>query len=155
MANSNFVLNNCCFCASLRTGSLIIAIFTLVISLFGAAYSIFLGVTGSNEGWVDLAIDIIHIVLASILINGICTERRSLVNLWVWGTAFLVAVAIVLGIVFILLTDSLYVAIVLFIVSVIQIYFVLVVRSYALTLSDGLPVVAGRSQTHARLETVA
>ncbi|XP_050722979.1 uncharacterized protein LOC127001818 [Eriocheir sinensis] len=142
MAANKYTLANCCLCISLRTGSLIIGIISLVFSLVGAGFSIFVGVTGGAEGWVDLAIDLVHFALAVILIHGIRTEREGLLKVWIIGTGFLVGLSIILGIIIILLTNSIVAAILLLVVSAIQIYFILVVRSYSLTLSAGPPVVA-------------
>ncbi|XP_063863940.1 uncharacterized protein LOC135102612 [Scylla paramamosain] len=144
MADSNcgYSLTNCCFCLSLRAGSIIIACLSLIFSVLGAAFSIYVGVTAGVEGWVDLAIDLIHFVLACILIHGIRTEQERLLRVWVVGTGLLVALGIILGIVIIIFTNSLAAAVVLLVVSAIQIYFLLVVRSYARSLTLRLPVQA-------------
>ncbi|KAG7156028.1 uncharacterized protein LOC121854229 [Homarus americanus] len=139
MAENKKILGNCCFFVSLRTGSLLIALFSLLFSMIGAAYSLYLGLIGNLEGWPDLIIDIVHLVLASILIHGVRSENVQLVNIWVWVTSILVGITIILGILIIILTDSLIGAIILLVVSVLQIYFVLVVRSYAVSISSLLP----------------
>ncbi|XP_045113329.1 uncharacterized protein LOC123505742 [Portunus trituberculatus] len=140
--NNGFSLTNCCFCFSLRAGSIIIACLSLIFSVVGAGFSIYLGVIGGAEGWVDLAIDLIHLVLACILIHGIRTEQERLLRVWVVGTGILVGLSIILGIVIIIFTSSFTAAVLLLVVSAIQIYFLLVVRSYARSLTLRLPVAA-------------
>ncbi|XP_068226320.1 uncharacterized protein [Palaemon carinicauda] len=139
--NQKFVLTSCCCGCSLRTGSLIIAILSLIFSLVGLGLGIFAGVNGLTEGWLDVGIDVVNIILAAILIHGIRTERRSLVLVWVWATIVTVILTIALGIFIILLTSSLTAAIILFIFAAIQSYFILVVRSNAISLETPmLPV---------------
>lgn len=62
-------------------------------------------------------------------------ERASLLWTWVLGTGTLVIISIIVGIVIIILTNSILGAILLFVVSAFQIYFILVVRSYAIKVS--------------------
>lgn len=65
-------------------------------------------------------------------------ERASLLWTWVLGTGALVIISIIVGIVIIILTNSILGAILLFVVSAVQIYFILVVRSYAIQVSINL-----------------
>ncbi|KAK3867076.1 hypothetical protein Pcinc_027438 [Petrolisthes cinctipes] len=126
---------SCCLCLPLRTGTIIIGVISLVLSLLGVAFSIYQGVLGITEGWVDLVIDLIHLILASILLHGVRTDRASLLWTWVLGTGALVIISIIVGIVIIILTNSILGAILLFVVSAWQIYFILVVRSYAIQIT--------------------
>ncbi|XP_064084068.1 uncharacterized protein LOC135199865 isoform X2 [Macrobrachium nipponense] len=142
MANqNNWTLSSCCCGCSLRTGTLIIAILSLIFSLVGLGFGIFAGVSGLTEGWLDVGIDVVNIILAAVLIHGIRTERRPLVLVWVWATIVTVILTVALGIFIILLTSSLTAAVILFIFAAIQSYFILVVRSYAISLeTPELPV---------------
>ncbi|KAK4310326.1 hypothetical protein Pmani_018144 [Petrolisthes manimaculis] len=88
-----------------------------------------------TEGWVDLVIDFIHLILASILLHGVRTDRITLLWTWVLGTGTLVIISIIVGIVIIILTNSILGAILLLVVSACQSYFILVVRSYAIQLA--------------------
>ncbi|XP_045604050.1 uncharacterized protein [Procambarus clarkii] len=141
MESEKCVLKNCCCGCSLRTGTIIIAVLSLLFGLATAGYSIYLVVAGVTEGWLDLVINIFNIIVAIVLIHGIRTERAGLVMAWVWATAFSIALSVVLGIVFVFITASLVAAFILFVVSAIQIYFLLVVRSYALSLKHNTLVI--------------
>ncbi|XP_066941233.1 uncharacterized protein [Macrobrachium rosenbergii] len=141
MAEQKFVLTSCCCGCSLRTGALIIAILSLVLSLIGLGLGIFAGVIGLLEGWFDVAIDVINIILAAILIHGIRTEQRRFVLAWVWTTVVTIILTVVLGLFVIFLSSSVTAAIILFIFAAIQTYFILVVWSYAVSLeTPELPV---------------
>ncbi|XP_037796310.1 uncharacterized protein LOC119591628 isoform X2 [Penaeus monodon] len=131
-----YVFTSCCCGCSLRTGALAIAIVSLVLSTVGAAYGAYVGANGESEGWVDFFIDVVNIILAAILIHGIRTERRELVLAWVWGTAVMVCITIIVGIVILVLTPTVLGAVILLVAALVQIYFILVVRSYAFTVSS-------------------
>ncbi|XP_053635787.1 uncharacterized protein [Cherax quadricarinatus] len=139
MESQKCLLKSCCCGCSLRTASIIIAVLSLVFAAASGGYSIFLGVSGVVEGWLDLTINIVKFIIAIVLIHGIRTERRGLVLAWVWVTAVMVGLSITLGIVLVFLTASIVAAFVLFVASAIEIYFLLVVRSYALTLETSEP----------------
>ncbi|KAK4310327.1 hypothetical protein Pmani_018145 [Petrolisthes manimaculis] len=136
---------SCCLCLPLRTGTIIIGVISLILSLLGVSFSIYQVVFGITEGWVDLVIDFIHLILASILLHGVRTERITLLWTWVLGTGTLVIISIIVGIVIIILTNSILGAILLLVVSACQSYFILVVRSYAIQIAteqNGPQVVA-------------
>ncbi|XP_068226321.1 uncharacterized protein [Palaemon carinicauda] len=141
MADQKFVLTSCCCGCSLRTGSLIIAILSLVLSLISLGVGIFAGVSGLIVGWIDVAIAVANIILVAVLIHGIRTEQRRLVLAWVWATVVIVILDVILGIFAVLLFSSVTAAIILFIFAAIQAYFILVVWSYAVSLeTPELPV---------------
>ncbi|XP_064084065.1 uncharacterized protein LOC135199862 [Macrobrachium nipponense] len=133
-ANNLVVVPGCCCCFSLRVGTLIIAILNLLFHIGEGAYGIYLGVNGVPEGWMDLAIDIIMIIFSIILIHGVRTENRNLAVAWVWASAIGVALSIIVGILYIIFTNSVIAAIILFVLAAVQIYFIIVVRSYAISL---------------------
>nr|XP_027223094.1 uncharacterized protein LOC113815225 [Penaeus vannamei] len=130
------VFTSCCCGCSLRTGALVIAVVSLVLSTVGAAYGAYVGSNGDSEGWVDFFIDLVNIILAAILLHGIRTERRDLALAWVWGTVVMVGITVIVGIVILVLTPTVLGAVILLAAALVQIYFILVVRSYALTVSS-------------------
>nr|XP_027234608.1 uncharacterized protein LOC113825948 [Penaeus vannamei] len=134
MGEQKCVLASCCCGCSLRSGSLAIGIVGLVISTIAAIYGIVRGVNGETQGWIDMAVQIIEIVICIILIQGIRKEHRGMVMVWVWVSTIMIAINIVLIVITIILTLNIIFAIIAFIVFGIAIYCVLVVRSYALTL---------------------
>ncbi|XP_068226322.1 uncharacterized protein [Palaemon carinicauda] len=134
MTVNDLVVSRCCCFFNLRVGTLIIAIINLLFHIGEGAYGIYLGVNGIPEGWMDVAIDIINIIFAIILIHGVRTVNRNLVVAWVWASVISVALSIILGVLFILFTNSVIAAVILFVLAAIQIYFIVVVRSYAISL---------------------
>ncbi|KAK8754520.1 hypothetical protein OTU49_016571 [Cherax quadricarinatus] len=134
MENKKFVPKRFCGCISLRTGTIIIAVLSLLFGLGNVGFSIYLVVEGASEGWVDLVINVATVILAIALIHGIRIKSAKLVMVWVWLMALSIALNITMGIVFIFITASIIAAFILFVMSALQIYFLLVVRSYALTI---------------------
>ncbi|XP_047496584.1 uncharacterized protein LOC125044170 [Penaeus chinensis] len=134
MGEQKCVLNSCCCGCSLRSGSLAIGIVGLVLSIIAAIYGIVRGVNGDKQGWIDMAVQIIEIVICIILIQGIRKEHRGMVMVWVWVSAIIIAINIILVIIAVILTLNIIFAIIAFIIFGIAIYCILVVRSYALTL---------------------
>ncbi|XP_042226384.1 uncharacterized protein LOC121869212 [Homarus americanus] len=141
MENQKFVVKSCCCGCTLRTASIIIAVFSLVYGLASAGYSISLGVTGLNEAWLDLVINIYNVIFTIILMHGIRKDHHRLIMAWVWATGLSIALNITLGIVFLLITLSIVAAFVLFLTSALQVYFLVVVRSYGLSLTPRNTVV--------------
>ncbi|XP_068241513.1 uncharacterized protein [Palaemon carinicauda] len=127
---------SCCGC-SLRTGSLAIGIIGLVFAVLHSIYGIYNGVNGNGQGWVNMIVGILNVILCAVLIQGIRQEKRSMVMTWVWVQTILVAINIILGIIEIIVTLNIVFAIVLFIVMGIAIYCILVVRSYAFSIGGG------------------
>ncbi|ROT65988.1 hypothetical protein C7M84_016024 [Penaeus vannamei] len=117
MGDNRTLVNSCCCGCSLRTGTLIIAALSLIYGLLGVAYSIYIIVAGVTEGWLDLC-------------------RRRLVLAWVWAAVLSVILGIVLGVLYVIVTQSFVVAIIIGVISAIQAYFVVVVHSFAQTLDE-------------------
>ncbi|KAG7166592.1 hypothetical protein Hamer_G023961 [Homarus americanus] len=82
MENQKFVVKSCCCGCTLRTASIIIAVFSLVYGLASAGYSISLGVTGLNEAWLDLVINIYNVIFTIILMHGIRKDHHRLIMAW-------------------------------------------------------------------------
>ncbi|XP_063608051.1 uncharacterized protein LOC134782481 [Penaeus indicus] len=134
MGEQKCVLNSCCCGCSLRSGSLAIGIVGLVLSIIAAIYGIKRGIDGETQGWIDMVVQIIEIVICIILIQGIRKEHRGMVMVWVWVSSIMIAINIVLVVIAIIMTLNIVFAIIAFIVLGIALYCILVVRSYALTL---------------------
>ncbi|XP_064084051.1 uncharacterized protein LOC135199843 [Macrobrachium nipponense] len=141
MAEKKLLLRSCCFGCSLRIGSLIVAILSLILGFIGLGLSIFAGLNGSAGGWLNVAINVFNIVLSALLIHGIKTEQHRFVLAWVWTTMVTVILTVFLGVFVILLSSSVTEGVILFAFALIQTYFILVVRSYSATLESlELPV---------------
>ena len=85
-------LKSCCFCLSLRTGSLIVGGVTTIISLIGLISSIYWIYDGSTSaggillevfGWILLIISIFFVGVNSCLIHGVRTSNTCLMNPWI------------------------------------------------------------------------
>ncbi|XP_063599174.1 uncharacterized protein LOC134775545 isoform X2 [Penaeus indicus] len=135
MGSTGTLVNSCCCGCSLRTGALIIAALSLIYGLLGIAYSIYIIVAGVVEGWLDLALALLNVIFAIILIVGVRQCRRRLVMAWVWSAVLSVILGVVLGVLYVILTQSFVVAVIIGAIAAIQAYFVVVVHSFALTVS--------------------
>ncbi|XP_064119800.1 uncharacterized protein LOC135224592 isoform X3 [Macrobrachium nipponense] len=137
MGEHKCLLSQCCCGCSLRTGSLAIGIIGLVFAALHAIYGIYHGINGISQGWVNMVVGILNVILCAVLIQGIRLEKRSMIMVWVWVQSILIAINIILGVIEIILTLNFIVAILLFIIMGIAVYCVLVVRSYAISISSG------------------
>ncbi|XP_066976764.1 uncharacterized protein [Macrobrachium rosenbergii] len=137
MGEHKCLLTQCCCGCSLRTGSLAIGIVGLVLAVMHTIYGIYHGINGISQGWVNMLVGILNVILCAVLIQGIRQEKRSMIMAWVWVQSILIAINIILGVIEIILTLNFIFAILLFIIMGIAIYCVLVVRSYAISISSG------------------
>lgn len=137
MSEQKCVLSQSCCGCSLRSGSLAIGILGVIGGILGTISGIYLGINGNNQGWVDMVINIITLILAAILIQGVRAEKRGLVMVWVWVMGIIVIINIILGIIAIILTFNIIGGVILFIIMGIAVYCILVVRSYAISLGGG------------------
>nr|XP_053630768.1 uncharacterized protein LOC128687365 [Cherax quadricarinatus] len=135
MSDKCVLSSSCCGC-SLRSGSLAIGIISLVFGIINSIYSIYEVANGIKQGWVQLIINILSVIMAIILIIGVRKERRSYVMGWVWVTAIVIAINIILGILAIILSLNIVLGIIYFIVMGVAVYCLLVVRSFALSLGS-------------------
>ncbi|XP_042233391.1 uncharacterized protein LOC121873756, partial [Homarus americanus] len=131
---------SCCGC-SLRSGTLAIGILGVIGCILNIISGIYLGVKGFADGWITMAVSIIHLIVNILLIQGVKQERRSFVMLWVWVSIICVVLYSILAVVTIIVSLNIAYAITVFIVVGVIIYCILVVRSYALSLG-ATPTVA-------------
>ncbi|XP_063592449.1 uncharacterized protein LOC134769642 [Penaeus indicus] len=132
---SVIVYNKCCCCLSLRRGSQAIAAVSLCLGVVGTIYSIYVGVAGTKAGYYNIAPQATTALMAVVLLHAVKKERRWLVLAWAYTTLGVLAVGVVLGVVIIFLKVSLLLALILLMTSVLQLYFVIVVRSYGLSIT--------------------
>ncbi|XP_042887599.1 uncharacterized protein LOC122263287 [Penaeus japonicus] len=132
---SVIVYNKCCCCLSLRRGSQAVAAVSLCLGVVGTIYSIYIAVSGTKTGWYNVAPQAVTAVLAVVLLHAVKKERRWLVLAWAYITLGVLAVGVVLGVIIIVLKMSPLLAVILLMTSSLQLYFVIVVRSYGLSIS--------------------
>ncbi|XP_054285287.1 uncharacterized protein LOC129001856 [Macrosteles quadrilineatus] len=136
-------LNNCCFCASLRTGTIIIGWLYEVYFMVALATNITVRFGGqastinetANGSWLIILTSAIQMGIAIVLLYGVYANHKRSVHSFVWCESFFIAVNIItllfniisLGLT---LVDALYVILVASIVFLIQIYSVFVVYSF-------------------------
>lgn len=134
MAEQKCVVSACCCGCSLRSGSLAIGIIYLILAILAAINGILQGVNGNNQGWIEMAINLIQAVLCVVLILGINKENRAMIMVWVWVSAIIVVVSVIVAIMAAIAGGIIFGVIILVFLSL-QVYFIIVVRSHALTLS--------------------
>ncbi|XP_047471323.1 uncharacterized protein LOC125026770 [Penaeus chinensis] len=142
---SVIVYNKCCCCLSLRRGSQAIAAVSLCLGVVGTIYSIYVGVAGTKAGYYNIAPQATTALMAVVLLHAVKKERRWLVLAWAYTTLGVLAVGVVLGVVIIFLKVSLLLALILLMTSVLQLYFVIVVRSYGLSITANAGLLDVRS----------
>jgi len=134
MGEQKCVVSVCCCGCSLRSGSLAIGIVYLIFAILAAINGILQGIGGNSQGWIEMAINIIQAVLCVVLILGINKENRAMIMVWVWVSAIIVIVSGIVTIMAII-GGFIVVGIILLVCLALQVYFIIVVRSHALTLS--------------------
>merc|ERR1711931_83154 len=98
MAEQKCVVSACCCGCSLRSGSLAIGIIYLILAVLAAINGILQGINGSNQGWIEMAVNLIQAVLCVVLIMGINKENRAMIMVWVWVSIILVVVSAIVAI---------------------------------------------------------
>ncbi|XP_064108704.1 uncharacterized protein LOC135217039 [Macrobrachium nipponense] len=136
----NFLVGNCCFCFSLRTGSYIIASLSLALFLILAVTGVYFAITTGNASilWIAVGVYLLDIGLALMLFYGVRQKKRILVVTWVWLTLILMGLALIVLILSVALAKiSLLHCILGFLTIVVHLYFTLVVRSYGHDMREG------------------
>lgn len=127
----------CCCCCSLRQGTLILGWLSLVLGIVNvgtqANYSV---QTGDALGWVNFTLSICNILMAVCLLTGVYQMKPGLLMLWVYTTTVLLFIGIILAIVLMAVSGVIAIGIVLIIPCALQIYYIVVVRSYAIEMSE-------------------
>lgn len=130
----------CCCCCSLRLGTLILGWLSLVLGIVNvgtqASYSI---QSGDALGWVNFTLSICNILMAVCLLTGVYQMKPNLLMIWVYTTTILLFLGIILAIVMMGASGVIGIGIVLIIPCVLQIYYIVVVRSYAIEMSKPPP----------------
>jgi len=134
MAEHKCIVNACCCGCSLRSGSLAIGVIYLILAILAAINGILQGINGNSQGWIEMAVNLIQAILCVVLILGINKENRAMIMVWVWVSAILVAVSVIVAIMA-AIAGAIVVGIVILVVLGLQVYFIIVVRSHALTLA--------------------
>ncbi|XP_071542471.1 uncharacterized protein [Panulirus ornatus] len=122
------VVGSCCCGCSLRSGSLTIGILNLVSS------SIILSLGFSGSSIIFFHHTVPGVIFSILLIYGIQKARRGLIMIWVWVNAVLLFISVILAIVLIVMTGNVAIAVTVLVSCALTVYFIIVIRSYALTL---------------------
>ncbi|XP_042884005.1 uncharacterized protein LOC122260696 [Penaeus japonicus] len=124
------IVQSCCCGCTLRTGSLVVAI----LSLIGSIYNIVSGAIGAVAGipaaWGTVVASAVALIIAIMLLIGIQKNNRSLVMAWVWINSILIVINIALAITLIAL-GGIAMGVSFLIAYLISIYFIVVVYSFA------------------------
>ncbi|XP_071542887.1 uncharacterized protein [Panulirus ornatus] len=134
MTEAKCILSSFCCGISLRSASMGIAIASIVWGAIDSIIGIFKGVQGQGQGWGYLICSIIIVIASCILLQGIKKDKRAYVMSWVWVISILIFIYIILAVVS-LITLNFANGVINLIVIGLAIYCVLVVRSYAFTVS--------------------
>ncbi|XP_037783404.1 uncharacterized protein LOC119579557 [Penaeus monodon] len=129
----------CCGCCSLRAGALAIAILNLLVSIVGVVLVIYFSSRGGSVQWVRLAIHVIQLIFNCLLIHGIRKERKGFVMAWVWVMTIIVLGTVILCVIELVKRENPagdHTPLVVLIASVLNGFFIIVVRSYGLSISD-------------------
>lgn len=134
MTEHKCVVNSCCCGCSLRSGTLAIAIFNLILSLIQIVLGSIAIASGAIVVWPELVIGILRLIISSILINGVRKESRGQVLAWVWIVTILTVLATISVIVLFVLGSPISYVVDDIIGILLNIYFIIVVRSFAFKL---------------------
>jgi len=117
---------------------MIIAVLSLIGNCLILAESAYKATAGhQNSSWMGVIIAILHFIVSVLLVLGIRQEKRNFIMIWVWMTLVYVVLLIIFAVLsFIGLAWG--IAIYLTVQFLISGYFVVVVRSYAITISGGV-----------------
>ncbi|XP_042856780.1 uncharacterized protein LOC122243320 isoform X2 [Penaeus japonicus] len=129
----------CCGCCSLRAGALAIAILNLLVSIVGVVLVLYFSSKGGSVQWVRLAIHVIQLIFNCLLIHGIRKERKGFVMAWVWVMTIIVLGTVILCVIELVKKENQtgdHTPLVVLIASVINGFFIIVVRSYGLSIGD-------------------
>jgi len=136
--SEKFIVNSCCCGCTLKTGSLIIGILYLIGSLGGTIqYGYAAVATHHGILWFSAVVYVIQLIAACLLIHGTRTENASLVRVWVYVQAVVTILQVISLIIVAVSAFSIGGIISGLIVIGLCIYFIVVVRSYALELESG------------------
>lgn len=138
MAEHKCVLTNCCCGCTLKTGAWVTAILFLILSIINAANSIYEATSGHNKSsWGTVIISVIILIISILLMYGIKTEKTRFIWIWVYTQMVMTILWLILLIVAMIGTFNIVGLLIGLITAAFFIYFILVVRSYAIELESG------------------
>jgi len=138
MSDRKCVLSSCCCGCTLRTGAWVTSILVLIGSIINASNAIYDAVKGHNNGsWFNAVISIIMLVIAIFLMHGVRTENPRLIWIWVYTQIVLVILTLIGLIIGVIGTLNIIGLIIGLVIIGFFVYFILVVRSYAIELEGG------------------
>ncbi|KAG8267116.1 hypothetical protein J6590_058472 [Homalodisca vitripennis] len=137
---------NCCFCFSLRTGSLILGWLQLLAAIITIIGNIIIktqddgssqntansALFNSNSFWPNIVVALIQLAMAVCLLYGIYAERKNYVLYYVYFQFTIIVLSIIIFIVLLATSsvDSVIVSIITYLISwLLQAYFAIVVYS--------------------------
>merc|ERR1712168_1057084 len=122
------VTQSLCGC-DLKQGSLAIGIVYLILGIIGLIGGIDGSAKGAGMSLVQLIVQLLQCIICVLLILGVRKDNRRFIMIWVYVSIVTVVFSI-LGAILSIIT------VVVLLASLLQIYCIVVVRSYALTLSE-------------------
>ncbi|KAK7081163.1 hypothetical protein SK128_007558 [Halocaridina rubra] len=132
----------CCCGCSLRTGSLIIGWLDLIFGLINAAFTAAVAVENHyNPLWGSFVVEMVGVLIALCLVIGANKENTRLLWLWVYVSTVMLFLAIILAIVITIQVGYYSILIFVTIAAALQVYYIVVVRSYAIVLHERGPTV--------------
>ncbi|CAL4116017.1 unnamed protein product [Meganyctiphanes norvegica] len=148
MNSHTCVVSQCCCGCTLRTGSLIIG----VLSLIGDGYnSVTTGLQASAEGWwllwVTEVIVVVHLIASILLLIGISNNNVKFIKAYVYANVAVIVYDVILVIVLFAMMGSyadgdyagvfVVMAVTYLLSFLLMIYYTVVIRSYALQVEEG------------------
>jgi len=130
------LVSQCCCGCTLKTGSLIIGILYIIGYLAQSAQLLQLSLHESAF-WFFFVISFIQFIASCLLVHGVRTDRADLVRVWVFTTIGLCVLKIIAGIVGTVTTGDITGIIQALISCILDVYFIIVARSFAYELESG------------------
>lgn len=132
------VLTQCCCGCTLRTGALGTAIFCLIIGLINTILAVYQIIADkAQSGWFNVIVNVLVLIVAILLLHGVRKEKPRLVRIWVYVEIVLVVLILISTIVLFVRSGDWSGLFVGLINVGVMVYFLLVVRSYAIQLESG------------------
>jgi len=136
--SEKFTVTQCCCGCTLKTGSLIIGILCLIGSLIGTIQFSFGAVTYNHPAlWYGAVVQIVMLIAAILLVHGARTEQASLVRVWVYIQSVITILQVINLVIVVITSFTIGNLISALLTIALCIYFIIVVRSYAIELENG------------------
>jgi len=138
MGEHKFVVSQCCCCCTLKTGAIIIGVLNLIGSIIQVVSKAYSAIAhGVNALWFDVIVFILLTIVAVLLLNGIRTNTAKQIWVWVYVALGLAVLQLIGAIVVVVSLGEITFLIAGLVVFALEIYFVVVVRSYAFEVESG------------------